>query len=435
MIKRLMGEAFSRAIFFLLITLFLCPLEIAAQQKKKRNEFWEIGAYAAHSFITGDIPPAFGYGGGVSFRRTFGKIFSARADYTRSINYGLDHRRRKVSRLAWDTPFDPWVNYYESGNRYFVANYRTALHQLSAQAIASINIKKVSSGAGTVSLYGYAGYSMLLADIGVDALDDNNLPYNFNDPASPVDFKRSRSEIVKSLRTFMNRNYESKWGETNNQSINHYTGTNQHPVRHAASIGTGIYYGLSTNSGLQLDYRLSTAFTDYLDGVTTGAKFDIHHLAAIGFTYRFGGTKAIKKNTDVPGIATINTPSYNLKTTIHVVDPIVSGKTHIVDGDTTYLLSFEFLPLVPGIVTPLHRAHVRLLDGKWMELPVHGSRQKMLTTKYFTYTVSLTREQLMRLATNKASHLHLETSSMALEDIIHPDKQKLLIKVSKMLLE
>ncbi|WP_207497257.1 outer membrane protein [Aridibaculum aurantiacum] len=421
------------AIFSVCIPLIF-PVVLTAQVKKKKQQHWEIGAYGGTSFITGDIPASSGYGGGVSLTRTISKTFSARLDYTRSINYGLDYRRRKVSRMSWESPYDPWVNYYGGSDMPFVANYRTKLHQVSAQAIASTNLQKLIGSKKPLQLYGYIGYSLLHADIGVDALDENMQPYNFSSHLHPVDFKQPRAAVLSALRKHMNLDFESKWGVYNNQSFNHYTGTTEHPVRHAASVGAGVKYGITNKVSLQLDYRLSSAFTDYLDGVTTGSKSDIHHFAGLGLTYKFGGTNGLKKDTDVPGITTIRTGSGNLKTQIHVVDPHVTGKVHLEDGDTSYLLTFDFVPIVPGKVTPFHNAYLRLHNGQWLEMPVHQEEKDLNPTKRFYYSVSLTKQQLAKLAKWRVTNIALETSTLQLEDEVAKGKQKLISRIAKKLL-
>src|SRR6476660_6155993 len=60
----------------------------------KPRSMWELGVSGGASLILGDIDPKFGYGGGLSARKALGHVFSLRAGWTGSYNYGLDYRLR-----------------------------------------------------------------------------------------------------------------------------------------------------------------------------------------------------------------------------------------------------------------------------------------------------------------------------------------------------
>lgn len=431
--KRNSTPCSGSAVVCFIICLAFSPSYLLAQ--KSQEKFWEIGAFGGSAFITGDIPPTLGYGGGISARRTFNRLLSLRAGYWHSVNFGLDHRRRRVSRMAWDSPYDPWINYYEAGNQLFVANYKTSLHQFSADAITSFSLSKLFPRINPLSVYAYAGYSVFIADIAVDALDENLSTYDFSDRLHPIDFTQPRKKILPALRKHLNGDYESKWGIYTNGQFSHFSPKSRNPIRHAATVGAGAQYALSDRFSLQLDYRLSSAFTDYMDGVTTGSKSDINHLATMGVTYKFGGSKGIKKNTDVPGITTITAGPSILSTLVHVVDPEVLVRMKVEDEDTSYTFSFKFLAIVPAQVTPLHYAHLRLSHGEWMKLPVQRETKNMMPGKWFEYTADATKKQLQKLSVSLVSHLVLETSTMQLEDIVHPDKQKSIAKLARRLLK
>ncbi|WP_207496272.1 OmpA family protein [Aridibaculum aurantiacum] len=229
---------------------------------------WELGLHAGHSFIIGDVSPRPGFGGGISLRKSLGHTFSLRGDYTGSFNYGLDYRPRTNAQLPGNVANNPWAGY---GNNNFVANYRNALHQGNLDLIAVLNNRSHYRGNPKTNFYALTGYSVLIADVDVDAVGANGQPYNFNN----FNFARPRADIKDDLKNLMNMDYESNAGALNGNRANVGRIKNNQLVRHAFSAGAGFALKLSRTINLALEQRFTFTFDDNMDGLYVGRSNDV----------------------------------------------------------------------------------------------------------------------------------------------------------------
>ncbi|BAV08600.1 OmpA family protein [Filimonas lacunae] len=232
----------------------------------KPRDMWELGFHGGYSFISGDIDARPGFGGGLSLRKSLGHIFSVRADYTGSFNYGLDYRTRPA-----DAATAAALGY--AVNQQYVANYRNRTHQGNLDFIASLNTLSHYRGNPKTNIYTFVGYSLVVADVDVDnSLTGANL--------TGVPFGGKRSDIKKALKDKMN-GYNSNAPVTNGNREPVGRVNDNQLIRHAVSFGAGISFKLSSRLSLGVEERLTVPFSDDMDGVNAGKSNDFYSYTAI----------------------------------------------------------------------------------------------------------------------------------------------------------
>ena len=234
----------------------------------KPRDQWELGIHGGMPIILGDISPKPGYGGGISLRKSLGHTFSLRADYTGSYNKGIDYRPRTNNSLPGNNVGNPYGPY---GNNPFVVSYRNALHQGSLDLIASLNNKSHYRGNPKTNFYALLGYSVLVADVDVDARAGNGAIYNF----AGFDFGRPRNDIKDDLEGRMDKSFESNAPALNGNRANAGRVKNNQLLRHAGSVGGGFAFKVSKRVNLALEQRITLTFDDNMDAVAVGRSNDI----------------------------------------------------------------------------------------------------------------------------------------------------------------
>ncbi|HEU0227990.1 MAG TPA: hypothetical protein VFQ86_09640, partial [Arachidicoccus soli] len=121
----------------------------------KPKSMWELGIGVGPSFLLGPIDPRFGYGASISLRKSLSHVFSIRAQYGASMNYGQDFQLRNVGESSLP---DNIKAMYGSGNNY-LANYKTFLQQASLDLVADLNAISSYRGNEKTSFYVLTGYS------------------------------------------------------------------------------------------------------------------------------------------------------------------------------------------------------------------------------------------------------------------------------------
>jgi OmpA-OmpF porin, OOP family len=243
----------------------------------KPRSMWELGVSGGGSFLFSDIDPRVGFGGGVSLRKSLGHIFSVRGSYNGSINTGLDYRLRNTQ----DAKTGPWqANYLSNGNTY-VANYRNKIHQLSLDFIASLNTASIYRGNPKTNIYVLAGYSILGADVDVDALNGGTTPYNF----ASIDYTRKRSDIKSDLKDLLDGEYESNAASKNQSRDAIGRSDDNWLIRHALDLGAGIAFRVTDRVNIGIEQKFTLPFTDDMDGLKTGLSSDF--LSATQFRLNF----------------------------------------------------------------------------------------------------------------------------------------------------
>ncbi|CAN5394083.1 hypothetical protein BH10BAC2_BH10BAC2_48070 [soil metagenome] len=243
----------------------------------KPRSMWELGVSGGASFLFTDIDPAFGYGGGVSVRKSLGHIFSVRGSYNGSINKGLDYRLRNT----FDGATGPWSLNYLTQQKKYVANYKTQIHQLSVDFLGSLNTISGYRGNPKTNIYVLAGYSVLGADVDVDAQNSNGQPYNF----SNIDYTGKRADIKSALKDLLDGEYETNGVIRNGDRDGIGRSDKNWLVRHALDLGAGVAFRITDRFNLGIEQKFTLPFDDNFDGLKTGSSNDF--LSATQFRLNF----------------------------------------------------------------------------------------------------------------------------------------------------
>ncbi|GGH59360.1 outer membrane protein OmpA-like peptidoglycan-associated protein [Filimonas zeae] len=245
--------------FLISICLTIFPVAAAQAQITTPHSYptgskdaWELSVHSGYAITTGDIDARAGWGPGLAARKAINHTFSVRAGYTGSFQYGLDYRPRTTPAGSW-----------------YVANYRNAMHQGSLDIIASALTAGNYRQNSRTSLYAFAGYGIIIADIDQDVTLSGN-------PVSPVvfNYNRSRKAIKADLKAMMQGFHtNASIPNGNREGIGRYH--NNQLLRHAVRMGAGIAFRLNSRLSLGAEQEFTLPFSDDIDGVNAGSSNDV----------------------------------------------------------------------------------------------------------------------------------------------------------------
>jgi OmpA-OmpF porin, OOP family len=303
---------------------------------KPRN-MWEIGVSTGIATVSGDVPsvvftaPNFG----VHVRKSFGYIFSLRAEYVNLVTKGLQWKAAEnfAKNSAWSQ-----AGYYAPRNFKGVGgvvtqvnqsisaqgverrsatrdiiyyNYRTAIQDLSLQGIITLNNIRFHKQKTGIVLYGGGGLGVTLFHAKVNALDDGNSgkPYGsaanggtdlFNvvyatkNPAGQPLYS-GRKAIRSALKSGMDNTYESEADNENNTRP--LLGKNT--VKPSGTVLAGVAFKLGRRINLAIEDRWTFIKTDLLDGqrwqeqavgdAVLTRDFDSYNYLSLGLNFNLGG--------------------------------------------------------------------------------------------------------------------------------------------------
>lgn len=243
----------------------------------KPRSLWELGVSGGASMIFGDMDPRFGYGGGISARKALGHFFSIRGSWNGSFNYGLDYRLRAKA--------DPgaWRNFYTSQGNQYVANHKTAVHQLSLDFIGSLNNSSHYRGNPKTNIYVLAGYSVVSADVDINALNGNT-PYNFE---TATDYTGKRSDIKSDLKDLLDDSYENNSKVTNGNRDNAGRSNDNQLIRHSLNLGGGIAWRITDRVNIGIEQKFTMPFSDDMDGLKPDGSNSNDFMSATQFRLNF----------------------------------------------------------------------------------------------------------------------------------------------------
>lgn len=248
------------------------------------KDMWELGIGVGPSFMFTPIDPRFGYGASISLRKSLGNVFSLRASYGASNNFGQDYRLRSigqatVSQAVKDKYAGIAAPAGQGGN--YLANYKTFIQQASLDLIANLNTISHYRGNPKTSFYVLAGYSYNWANVAINALDANGAAYNW--AAQNVNWNGSRKDIRSSVNDVLHANqsnkildvkgkneysrqYESAGGGRNDDRDNPAGGT---IARHGLDAGVGVAFRISSHFNIGVEQKFTMFFnnSDVLSGL------------------------------------------------------------------------------------------------------------------------------------------------------------------------
>jgi OOP family OmpA-OmpF porin len=242
----------------------------------KPRDQWELGLSAGHMMIIGSIPSKPGFGGGISLRKSLGHTFSIRAEYTGSYAYGLDYRPRTGTSLG-----GIWASAYGNGPVY--ANYRTQTHMLSIDGIVTLNNIKFYSDKVKTNWYLLGGYTLLAAQVDVNAVPKGGGTYDF----ASIDPNESRSNVHTQIKDLIGSGNYNQLGPNggNRPPIGNLNG---YQVRHSLDIGAGFAYKINRNWNIGIEDKIIDAFDPYLDGVYGVGRNDFFNYTDLRLNFAIG---------------------------------------------------------------------------------------------------------------------------------------------------
>ncbi|HRI20869.1 MAG TPA: hypothetical protein PLA68_07935, partial [Panacibacter sp.] len=244
----------------------------------KPRSMWELGVSGGASLILGDVKSRFGYAGGLSFRKAVSHVFSVRLGWQGGYSYGFDKGRVNygfsTAGFFIPTVFNPWRNAYTSQGKPFISNYRTASHQLYADAIISLNAISGYRGNPKVDYYVLTGYSYNSFDVDINALNGET-PYSFSASTTHSDLDDS----YENNAVFSDANTHSTSRLGDNQLLHH-----------ALDLGGGISFRVSDRFNIGLEQKFTLPFADELDGRAAGISRDVWSATQFRLNFNMGNS-------------------------------------------------------------------------------------------------------------------------------------------------
>ncbi len=258
----------------------------------KPRSMWELGFGGGLAIIGGDVASRAGYGGSISLRKSLGHVISLRAAYFGSINYGIDNERR--SGLNYETGYPPTIGNdpyrtYANSFQQFMVDYRTEIHQLSLDALISLNSMSHYRGNPKADWYVLVGYSIQGADVDVRNPNSNGTPaIDF----STIDLSQTTGDIQKAVKAAYD-NINAGWVNAPVQRGSRYfigRVSDNWLLMHGLDFGGGVAFRLSDRVNFAIEQRFTVTGNDNLDGIVSGASADIQSNSQVRLNFNLGNT-------------------------------------------------------------------------------------------------------------------------------------------------
>jgi hypothetical protein len=300
---------------------------------KPRN-MWEIGVSTGIFTVSGDVPsvvftaPNFG----VHVRKSFGYIFSLRAEYINTVAKGLQWKRADnfAKNRAWNingyygpvaTPKAGGVVTVTYADGYGVTkasrdivyyNYKTNVQDLGLQGIFTLNNIRFHKQKTGIVIYGGGGIGITAFEARVDALDANGKSYasivnggtglfdqvattQIASIASGTRAYQTRKATRSALKSGMDGTYETL--ADNENSTRPLLGNKT--VKPSGTVLAGVAFKLGKRINLAIEDRWTFVKSDLLDGqrfqeqslgdASLTRDFDSYNFATVGINFNLGG--------------------------------------------------------------------------------------------------------------------------------------------------
>ncbi len=240
---------------------------------KPRNQ-WEIGINGGMFNVIGDvrsktpftaINPMQSLGFGATVRKAFGYVLSGRLQYMYGVGSGYNWEK-SAGFAGHDNPWNTNYN-TAAGLTQVHYNYKTNVHELSAQLVASFNNIRFHKARNKFSLYGFIGGGAMMYNTKVDALDASNNPYKFDEiPAASGGSNNyqypNRKDVNTKIKDMVDGKYESQAERYSNAPR-----MGESTVRPVVNAGLGMQFKLGKRLSLTFEDKISIVRDDLLDGV------------------------------------------------------------------------------------------------------------------------------------------------------------------------
>ncbi len=294
---------------------------------KPRN-MWEVGVSTGIFTVSGDVSavPFTAPNFGIHVRKSFGYIFSLRAQYIQTVGKGQNWKAAEnfYENEAWlrngyyapyRTVAGPIVNQTISSTGVVSTkatsdpvyyNYKTNVQDLGLQGIFTVNNIRFHKNKTGIIIYGGGGIGGTLYHTKVNALDANNKPYTAQFAAlqkqyATGDVYKSRKDIRKAIKDFSDDTYESEAESnlttTGGQGVR--PGSGKKTFKPSGTVLAGVAFKLGKRINLAIEDRWTFIKDDLLDGQRWQEKaigspvltrdFDSYNYASIGLNFNLGG--------------------------------------------------------------------------------------------------------------------------------------------------
>jgi outer membrane protein OmpA-like peptidoglycan-associated protein len=287
---------------------------------KPRNQ-WEIGIKPLGMFaISGDVPgitPT--WGGAAHVRKAFGYVFSMRLEYLFGTAKGLhwlaanNYGRNPAWASNYVAPLlglNPATNQpaffntvtgtflmpNETIERVFY-NYKTKVHDLSLQGVVTLNNIRFHKSKTGFNLYGFGGFGATVYDVKINALNEDNAPYDFSTIQDGT--HKTRKDTRDALKDILDDTYETEADNHGDRRPKLFGKT----LKPTLTGGIGIAFKLSNRLNLAIEDRVTFTKDDLLDGQrwqeadlgtpSLTRDFDSYNFASVGLNINIGA-KAVE---------------------------------------------------------------------------------------------------------------------------------------------
>ena len=302
-------------------------------------------AFVINNFTTYSKPFA-GFSGGFTFGKAIyeekGKFFAfdLRFRYLRGVNYG------------WVAYLDTIPNQYLSNQINDVPayrNYKMDLNEFSLEGVLTLNRLRERTG---IILYGFGGVGVV--DYRVKSnFYDGNFHGIYNYPSIPSNY--SDAEAARFIRDFSDNSYESD-----------AIGVNGDQLQFMPSLGLGLGYQLNDWISVGLEHKITYAFHNNLDGLSTDLKNDNYHYTAFKLGINLFGEGHSNGGT-----------SYNHQD--YSTEQTVSGNTSQTITDNTNTQQDNNIITIPQGNPPL----VNIINPAHSNTIVHNSAYHLIAKVYY----------------------------------------------------
>ena len=222
------------------------------------KDMWEVGVNVGYFFYAGDVTPNFGYGGGLSLRKSLNYSWSLRFDYMYGYATGTsfyDYRNTgdaKIRNIYGNQPY-----YYDYESHYVHGNLK---------AIYSFNNIMFHQSNPKFNLYAFMGLGLAWYETNLDATDANGNPYVYgNIPDLPTTTREQRDIVQAAVRDIHNGEY-NVLAEQATGIIEFEANGRAYPYFLEIETGLGAAYRVNQRFNIGLEYSIISLPSDLLDG-------------------------------------------------------------------------------------------------------------------------------------------------------------------------
>lgn len=258
---------------------------------------WSVGLKGGYAFQSSDVPSQPGYALGFSVRKALGHAFSLRLEGMHGITIGQHYL---PSRGYGGKPQNPLSKIYRKDNFPVVFyNYRMKYYDATLQGVLNVNNINFYKEQSRWNLYFAAGAGLMGYQTRINALDENDNPYDYrgvgrlnNDPGSPV--IGGKKEVLSELDDLLDDTYET-WAEHHSDEEGIRLGKDTLTVNAIIMGAGGFSFRVNRRIELEAEYRIVLPNDDLLDGQRwqeglggLTRDFDTYSTITLGVHFRLG---------------------------------------------------------------------------------------------------------------------------------------------------